>query len=77
MCLSGGFPSHSRYFSFSMMNDLPKITRKQHAFVLHFATNGENASKAYRDAYECKIMSNEAINVEASRLLKTLRSRYG
>lgn len=73
MCLSGGFPSHSRYFSFSMMNDLPKITRKQHAFVLHFATNGENASKAYRDAYECKIMSNEAINVEASRLLKNTK----
>lgn len=52
------------------MPNLPKITPKQHIFVLHFATNGENASKAYRAAYDCSNMSDEAINVEASRLLK-------
>lgn len=56
-----------------MTNNLPKITRKQHAYVLHFATNNENASKAYRDAYDCKTMSSEAINVEASRLLKNTK----
>ena len=51
------------------MSELPKLTTKQQQFVLHYSINGNNASDAYRSAYDCKDMSNESINVEASKLL--------
>ena len=53
-----------------MTFDLPKLTEKQQAFVLHYSVNGNNASDAYRLAYDCPNMSNDAINVEASKMLK-------
>lgn len=51
------------------MNELPKLTSKQQQFVLHYSINGNNASEAYRSAYDCSNMSNESVNVEASKLL--------
>lgn len=51
------------------MNELPKLTSKQQQFVLHYSINGNNASDAYRSAYDCANMSNESVNVEASKLL--------
>lgn len=51
------------------MNELPKLTSKQQQFVLHYSINGNNASDAYRSAYDCTNMSNESVNVEASKLL--------
>lgn len=51
------------------MNELPKLTSKQQQFVLHYSINGNNASDAYRSAYDCSNMSNESVNVEASKLL--------
>ncbi len=51
------------------MNELPKLTSKQQQFVLHYSINGNNASDAYRSAYDCDNMSNESVNVEASKLL--------
>lgn len=53
-----------------MTKELPKLTDKQQAFVLHYSINGNNASEAYRSAYDCSNMSDEAINVEASKMLK-------
>ena len=53
-----------------MTTELPKLTDKQQAFVLHYSINGNNASEAYRSAYDCSNMSDEAINVEASKMLK-------
>lgn len=52
------------------MTDLPKLTSKQQTFVLRYLTNDNNASEAYRFAYDCKNMSDEAIAVEASKLVK-------
>lgn len=52
------------------MNELPKLTTKQQQFVLHYSINGNNASDAYRRAYDCSNMSNESVNVEASKILK-------
>ena len=45
-----------------MTKELPKLTDKQQAFVLHYSINGNNASEAYRSAYDCSNMSDEAIN---------------
>lgn len=53
-----------------MTFDLPKLTEKQQSFVLHYSINGNNASDAYRLAYDCPNMSSDAINVEASKMLK-------
>lgn len=50
--------------------DLPKLTTKQQNFILRYMINGNNASEAYRSAYDCSSMSSEAVNVEASRTLK-------
>ncbi len=50
--------------------ELPKLTGKQQAFVLHYSINGNNASEAYRCAYDCSNMSDEAVNVEASKMTK-------
>lgn len=53
-----------------MIEELPKLTTKQQTFVLRYCINGNNASEAYRYAYDCKNMSDEAVNVEACKLLK-------
>ncbi len=53
-----------------MTLELPKLTDKQQKFVLRYCINGNNASEAYRYAYDCSNMSDEAIAVEASKLLK-------
>lgn len=52
------------------MSELPKLSTKQQNFVLQYIINDNNASDAYRAAYDCSNMSNESINVEASKLLK-------
>ena len=51
------------------MTELPKLTLKQQQFVLHYTISG-NASEAYRKSYDCKNMSDDSINVEASKTLK-------
>lgn len=53
-----------------MVQELPKLTDKQQMFVLKYVINGNNASEAYRSAYDCTEMKDESINVEASKLLK-------
>ena len=53
-----------------MNEDLPKLTPKQQTFLLRYSINGHNATDAYKNSYDCENMSPEAINVEASRLLK-------
>lgn len=53
-----------------MTEELPKLTDKQQQFVMHYSINGNNASEAYRSAYDCSKMSTESINVEASKMLK-------
>lgn len=52
-----------------MENILPKLTKKQQDFVIHYAINGV-ATQAYRMAYDCTNMSDDTIKNEASRLLK-------
>ncbi len=52
---------------------LPKLTAKQQKFVFFYATNGNNASDAYRKSYDCSNMKDESINVEASKLLKNTK----
>ncbi|MCD8378378.1 MAG: terminase small subunit [Candidatus Gastranaerophilales bacterium] len=52
------------------MNELPKLTEKQQKFVLRYLINGNNATEAYKFAYDCKKMSDVSINTEASKLLK-------
>lgn len=53
-----------------MENNLPKLTYKQQKFIMRYIQNGGNASEAYRYAYDCTNMSDKAINVEASKMLK-------
>lgn len=53
-----------------MENKLPKLTYKQQKFIMRYIQNGGNASEAYRYAYDCDNMSDKAINVEASKMLK-------
>lgn len=53
-----------------MENKLPRLTYKQQKFVMRYIQNGGNASEAYRYAYDCSKMSDKAINVEASKMLK-------
>lgn len=48
---------------------MASLTPKQEAFVLVYLETG-NASAAYRRSYNAESMTEEAINVEASRLLK-------
>lgn len=51
--------------------NLPDLTNKQLKFVVNFVANKfENASEALRNSYDCTNMSDEAINVEASKMLK-------
>jgi phage terminase small subunit len=49
------------------LGELPTLTPKQTAFV-HALLQSKTASAAYREAYDCKKMSTEAVWVEASRL---------
>lgn len=53
-----------------MTEELPKLTEKQQRFVLNYVTNGNNATEAYRAAYDCTDMKDESINVEACKMLK-------
>lgn len=52
------------------MENLPKLTEQQQKFVLNYIINGNNATNAYKTAYDCKNMKDESINVEASKMLK-------
>lgn len=52
---------------FELPEDLPSLTEKQQAFVLGILA-GKSATQAYRDAYDCRSMSANAIGVEACRL---------
>lgn len=52
------------------MNDLPELTAKQQQFVMQYVLNGNNATEAYRSAYDCTKMSKETVNVEACKMLK-------
>ncbi len=52
------------------MNELPKLTYKQQRFISRYIQNGNNASEAYRFAYDCQNMKANSITVEASKLLK-------
>ncbi len=51
------------------------LTGKQEAFAVEYIRNGYNASAAYRKAYDAKNMSQEAIWVKASELLKNGKVR--
>ena len=50
--------------------DLPKLTESQQKFVIFYNANGNKPNPAYRQSYDCTNMSDKAISVEASRLLK-------
>lgn len=52
------------------MVDLPKLTKKQQNFILRYLVNGNNATDAYRTAYDCSQSSSETVAVEANKLLK-------
>ncbi len=52
-----------------MRTGVRKLTLKQEAFVRAYIETG-NASEAYRRAYEAGSMSDEAVRVEACKLLK-------
>lgn len=52
------------------MENLPKLTEQQQKFVLNYVINGNNATNAYKSAYDCTKMKDETINVEASKMLK-------
>lgn len=55
----------------NLLENLPELTDKQAKFVLFFSANSfKNASDAIRQSYDCENMSKEAINVEASKMLK-------
>ena len=49
---------------------LPKLTEQQNRFVLEYASNGNNASEAYRVAYDCSNTKAENVHSAASKLLK-------
>lgn len=53
-----------------MQEELPKLTDKQQKFVLNYLTNGNNATEAYRNSYNCSKMKDNSITVEASKMLK-------
>lgn len=54
------------------VDDLPTLTPKQTAFV-NGLLQGKTASDAYREAYNCKRMSQGAVWVEASRLRRNTK----
>lgn len=61
---------YSPFYWIKTMIDLPTLTPKQQKFVMNYIVNGNNRTEAYKKSYDVKSMSDEAINVEASRLLK-------
>lgn len=50
-----------------MTEELPKLTDKENKCLMRYLTNGFIKSEAYRFAYNCEKMSDNATNVEASR----------
>lgn len=50
-----------------MTEELPKLTDKENTCLMRYLTNGFKKGEAYRFAYSCGKMSDNAINVEASR----------
>lgn len=52
---------------------LPKLTEQQNRFVLEYASNGNNATEAYRIAYDCSKTKAENIHSAASKLLKNAK----
>lgn len=52
------------------MNDLPKLTEKENKCLMLWLTNGRKQSEAYKGAYDCSNMSDNAIYVESSRFFK-------
>ena len=53
------------------MEDLPKLTDKENNCLMRYLANGHIQNEAYRYAYECSNMSDNAVNVEASRFFKS------
>lgn len=51
------------------MNELPKLTSKQQAFVMKYAIDG-NGVEAYRFAYDCQGSNEATISSEVNKLLK-------
>lgn len=49
------------------MTELPKLTEKENCCLMRYLTNGFKKIEAYRYAYNCSNMSNNAVAVEASR----------
>lgn len=49
------------------MEELPNLTGKENQCLMAYLTNGFKKSEAYRSAYNCTNMSDNAVNVEASR----------
>ena len=52
---------------------LPKLTEQQNRFVMEYASNGNNATEAYRVAYDCSKTKAENIHSAASKLLKNAK----
>ena len=52
---------------------LPKLTEQQNRFVIEYASNGNNATEAYRVAYDCSKTKAENIHSAASKLLKNAK----
>lgn len=52
------------------MDELPQLTGKENECLMTFLTNGLKKSEAYRSAYDCSNMSDNAVNVEACRFFK-------
>lgn len=49
------------------MNDLPILNEKQNKCLFQWLINGHKPTEAYRSAYDCTNMSDNAVYVEASR----------
>ena len=49
---------------------MDKLTLKQEKFVQEYLSNGGNATKAYKTAYDADKMSEACMNVNACKLLK-------
>lgn len=52
------------------VNDLPKLTDKQHDCIKNYFINGFNKVEAYKVAYDCENMKPTSIAVEASKFFK-------
>ena len=54
---------------YAIMYVMDKLTLKQEKFVQEYLSNGGNATKAYKTAYDAENMSSKTINENASRML--------